>query len=411
MNILFVHQNFPGQFKFLAPELAKHGHNVHALTLRTDISSLFPTVKVSSYSLSRSSSTTIHPWLSDLESKVIRGDACFRAALKLKNQGFTPDTIIAHPGWGESLFLKEVWPDAKLGLYCEFFYNTSGFDINFDPEFPASSHDNSCRLILKNANNMLQFPSMDAGLSPTHWQASTYPSDIRQNISVIHDGIDVTKVIPNNSVKITLNNNLTLSRQDEVITFVNRNLEPYRGYHIFMRALPELLKTRPKMHVLIVGDKGVSYGAAPPSGMTWKSIFISEVRHLISDADWDRVHFMGSVPYHHFLAILQLSRAHIYLSYPFVLSWSLLEAMSAKCAIIASNTLPVKEVITHQNSGLLVDFFDINQLIEQINMLLDDQLLRKYLGDNARKYCINNFSLHDICVPRQLDWVNSLSSS
>ena len=242
---------------------------------------------------------------------------------------------------------------------------------------------------------------MDLGLSPTHWQASTYPADVRKNISVIHDGIDVNKVIPNDSVRITLKNTLTLSRQDEVITFVNRNLEPYRGYHIFMRALPELLKTRPKLHVLIVGDDGVSYGAAP----FWndlKSIFVSEVRHIISDADWARVHFMGSVPYHHFLAILQLSRVHIYLSYPFVLSWSLLEAMSAECVIIASKTLPVQEVISHEDTGLLVDFFDINQLVSEAHRLLDDQLLRTHLGTNARNYCVNNFSLNDICLSQAI---------
>ncbi|HZW13185.1 MAG TPA: glycosyl transferase family 1, partial [Noviherbaspirillum sp.] len=266
MKILFIHQNFPGQFKFLAPALAKQGHEVVAMTMQQVKAAEWQGVKLVPYSASRGTTPNVHPWVSDFETKTIRGDACFRAALKLKEKGFTPDVIISHPGWGESLFLKDVWPQAKLGIYCEFFYHTSGADVGFDPEFPAKDEGDACRLRLKNINNLLHFEVADAGISPTLWQASTFPEPFRGRITVVHDGIDTDVVKPNPGVSLKLNGNVALTRQDEVITFVNRNLEPYRGYHIFMRALPELLTRRPNARVLIVGGDDVSYGARPEGG-------------------------------------------------------------------------------------------------------------------------------------------------
>ncbi|HZW21313.1 glycosyl transferase family 1, partial [Noviherbaspirillum sp.] len=327
MKILFIHQNFPGQFKFLAPALAAEpGNTVVAMTMQKLKAAEWQGVKLVPYSASRGTTPNVHPWVSDFETKTIRGDACFRAALQLKAKGFTPDVIIAHPGWGESLFVKDVWPQAKLGIYAEFFYHTSGADVGFDPEFPSKDEGDACRLRLKNINNLLHFEIADAGISPTLWQASTFPAPFRSKITVVHDGIDTDAVKPNPGVSLKLSGNVALTRQDEVITFVNRNLEPYRGYHIFMRALPELLARRPNARVLIVGGDDVSYGARPESGRKWKDIFAAEVRPKISDADWARVHFLGNIPYEHFIPLLQLSTVHVYHTYPFVLSWSLLEA-------------------------------------------------------------------------------------
>ena len=408
MNILFVHQNFPAQFKFLAPELARQGHNVVALTLRQGVKQTISGVKLYSYSVSRGSSENIHPWIADLETKVIRGEACLRASLELKSSGFTPDLIIAHHGWGEPMFLKEVWPSSKLALYCEFYYNTSGFDFAFDSEFSSESTESVCKLRLKNINNSLHFDIADAGLSPTQFQANSFPQLFRSKISVIHDGIDTIRIKPNPSVQLTLNESLVLTKRDEVITFVNRNLEPYRGFHIFMRSLPTVLRERPTAHVLIVGGDGVSYGAKPDSDFSWKQIFINEVRPHISDSDWDRVHFLGNIPYNSFIGLLQLSTVHIYLTYPFVLSWSLLEAMSAGCSIIASDTDPVREVIEHDRTGILVDFFDHDALSTEICSLLDNSSKRQEISYNARNYAINTFDINKVCLPKQTSWVNSL---
>jgi len=416
MNILFIHQNFPGQFKFLAPALLKQDHNVRAMTMLKTEATQWQGVQLVHYSAKRGSTPNIHPWLSDFETKTIRAEACFKAALEMKAQGYMPDIIVAHHGWGESLFLKEVWPLAKLGIYCEFFYHPHGADVGFDPEFPAVDEGEVCRLRLKNLNNLLHFEVADAGISPTHWQASTFPESFKNKITVVHDGIDTQAVVPNPSVSLTLKmsegKDLVLTRQDEVITFVNRNLEPYRGYHTFMRALPQLLKERPKARVLIVGADDVSYGARPNvakyGSSKWKDIFANEVRGQISEADWQRVHFLGHVPYKYFIPLLQLSTVHVYLTYPFVLSWSLLEAMSAGCAIVASDTQPLREAIVHNETGKLFDFFDASALAQNVCELLNNTEERKRLGANARAFAQTNYDLQTVCLPKQLTWVEKL---
>ena len=411
MKILFIHQNFPGQFKFLAPALVKQGHTVVAMTMQKTEAKEWQGVRLAPYTATRGTTPKVHPWISDFETKTIRAEACFRAALRIRAEGLNPDLIVSHHGWGESLFLKDVWPQAKLAIYCEFYYHPRGADVGFDPEFPAEDAGEVCRLRLKNLNNLLHFEVADAAISPTHWQASTFPEPFRSKITVVHDGIDTEAVAPNPAVSLTLNGNIKLTRADEVITFVNRNLEPYRGYHIFMRALPELFKRRPQARVLIVGADDVSYGARPEEGKKWKDIFASEVRPQISDADWARVHFLGHIPYQHFIPLLQLSTVHVYLTYPFVLSWSLLEAMSVGCAIVASDTQPLREAIRHDDTGRLVDFFDVPGLANEVCALLDDPVARQRLGANARAFAQATYDLKTVCLPRQLQWVQGLDGS
>jgi glycosyltransferase involved in cell wall biosynthesis len=417
MNILFIHQNFPGQFKFLAPALVQQGHKVVAMTMKKTELKAWQGVQVVRYSANRATNPKVHPWVSDFETKTIRGEACFHAALKLKESGFTPDVIIAHHGWGESLFLKDVWPQAKMGIYCEFFYHAQGADTGFDPEFPVTDAGDACRLRLKNLSNLLHFDVADAGISPTQWQASTFPESFRAKMTVVHDGIDTQLLVPNPSVTMKIKSRngaeLQLTRQDEVITFVNRNLEPYRGYHVFMRALPELLQRRPNARVLIVGGNDVSYGSRPDKAKyghnNWKDVYIDEVRGQISDADWGRVHFLGHIAYPQFVGLLQLSSVHVYLTYPFVLSWSLLEAMSVGCTIVASDTQPLHEAITHNETGKLVNFFDHAALLNAVCDLLDQPQERQRLGANARQFAQQHYDLHSLCLPRQLAWVEGLA--
>jgi glycosyltransferase involved in cell wall biosynthesis len=419
MNILFIHQNFPGQFKFLAPALVKQGHKVTGMTMQKNDLTTWQGVQIVHYAARRGSTPNVHPWVSDFETKTIRAEACFKAALKMKQEGYVPDVIVAHHGWGESLFLKEVWPHAKLGIYCEFFYHPHGADVAFDPEFPAVDEGDVCRLRLKNLNNLLHFEVADAGISPTHWQASTFPMPFQEKITVVHDGIDTQAVAPNPDVSLTLKmasgQDMVLTREDEVVTFVNRNLEPYRGYHTFMRALPQLLKERPKANVLLVGADDVSYGARPDStkygASKWKDIFANEVRGQISDTDWQRVHFLGHVPYQYFIPLLQLSTVHVYLTYPFVLSWSLLEAMSSGCAIVASDTQPLREAIVQNETGKLVNFFDAAALAQNVCDLLSRPEERRKLGVNARAFAQANYDLQTVCLPLQLAWVENLKNT
>ncbi|MEP5153517.1 glycosyltransferase [Planktotalea sp.] len=410
MRILIIHQNFPGQYKHLAPALVEQGHQVFSLTPKVEKVTKWKGVTLLPYKITRSSSKDVHPWLSDLETKVIRAEACYRQAMALKQKGLEPDVILAHHGWGEPMFLKDVWPNAKLGLYCELYHLNDAETVNFDPEFSTKDlASNALRLRLRNLNNAMHFDVASAGISPTLFQADTFPAPFREKIEVIHDGIDTDVVKPNENALLKVSENLSLSRKNEVITFINRNLEPYRGYHIFMRALPKLLKARPNAEIVLLGGDEVSYGSRPPAGKTWKQIFIDEVRDQISDEDWERVHFMGRVPYNVFLAMMQVSRLHIYLTYPFVLSWSLLESMSAEAAILASDTTPVREVIKDGETGWLTDFFDGDALVEKANALLEDEETRARLGKNAREFVVNTYDLKTHCLPKQLQWVEKLA--
>lgn len=409
MKILFIHQNFPGQFVHLAPALVKQGHEVHALVLKKDVPAKWAGVHMHAYQPSKGTATGVHPWALDFETKLIRGESVFRKCLALKAQGFAPDAVVAHPGWGESLFVKDVWPDTKLGLYCELNYTEKGNDVGFDPEFLSTDPGDACRLRVKNINNVMHFDLADSAISPTNFQADTYPWPFRNKIKVMHDGIDTKVIAPNPFATFALQSGRILGRDDEVITFANRNLEPYRGYHVFMRALPQLLKERPHAQVVLVGGDGVSYGKAPPGKSNWKQTFMDEVKPLIDDKDWARVHFVGTLPHNQFVSLLQVSTVHVYLTYPFVASWSLLEAMSVGCAIVGSDTAPVKEFIEHDKHGLITPFFDQDALTSNIVRLLEDPELRQKLGQEARKKIQLYYDLYSICLPKLINWVDFLS--
>lgn len=413
MKILFVHQNFPGQFLHLAPALVREGHDVVALSMRVGARgvTIWQGVKVFSYRAHRGSSATVHPWASDVETKVIRGEACLRAALSLQRLGWTPDAIVAHPGWGESLFLKDLWPKARLGLYLEFFYRMEHQDVVFDPEFASEDRLKTASMLrMRNAVSLLHLEAMNAALSPTLWQSTTYPQAFREYTTVAHDGIDTVRLCPNPAATVTVNGQLSLRAADQVVTFVSRNLEPYRGYHIFMRALPEILRCSPNAHVLIVGGDGVSYGRPPDPELdghtTWKEKFATPARAQLTAEEWSRVHFLGKVPYEMYISVLQVSSVHVYWTYPFVLSWSLLEAMSVGCTIVASDTAPVREVITDEETGHLVDFFDASEMARKVcEALASTKGSLNDVGRQARELIRSRYDLASQCLPERITWV------
>lgn len=411
MNFLFLHQNFPGQFTHLAPALAAKGHKVIGLGARADRAGPWRGMRILSYKYDEPKHKT-HPWVSTFDRCVDRGVAVYRGMITLKERGFEPDVVIAHSGWGEALFVRDVWPDVKLGVFSEFFYQADGADVGFDPEFADSGEfGRPARIRLRNLGMRQQIEASDASFSPTAWQADTHPPDLRSKIEVLFDGIRTDVAAPKADAVFAPEKGPRLSRSDEVITFVNRNLEPYRGFHVFMRALPDLLRRRPEAQVVLVGENGVSYGAAPKGGGSWKDKLIEEIRPKVTDSEWARVHFVGRIPYDTYVSLLQVSAVHVYLTYPFVLSWSLVEAMSAGCAIVASDTAPVREVIEDGKTGLLVDFFDPAQLSEYVDRLLDDPLRRATLGSAARQKVIARYDLQSVCLPAQFDWVAKLAGT
>lgn len=409
MNILFVHQSFPGQYRHVLRALASQGeHCLVGLGISVLTEPLPSGVTYIRYVVSRGNTPGLHEWLLDVDSKLIRGEACAAAAAQLRQQGFQPDLICAHPGWGEALFLRDVWPDAPLLCYQEFFYNAKGFDSDFDSEMQgAPDWQSSARLRLKNANPLLMLQTSSWNVSPTRFQRSTFPSEWQSRISVIHDGIDTVIAAPDPAVEaLTLPDGTRISSSESTVTFVNRCIEPYRGCHTFIRAIPELQQRNPQTRIVIVGaTEGVSYGHSAP-GDCWRDVFLNEIEGLY---DQDRVHFTGSLAYGPFLQLLKLSACHVYLTYPFVLSWSLLEAMSTALPIVGSATAPVEEVIRHGETGLLVDFFSPSALAEAVASLLDDRGLATRLGKKARELVLHRFSLEK-CVPRQLALMQLVAS-
>jgi glycosyltransferase involved in cell wall biosynthesis len=263
------------------------------------------------------------------------------------------------------------------------------------------------RIRAKNASQLLALEQADYGVSPTQWQWSTFPSVYQDKISVIHDGIDTALAMPNpNAMLQFARDNLTLTVQDEVITFVSRNLEPCRGFHRFMRALPEIMARRPHAHVVIVGGDEVSYSVPPAAGQTYRQLFLEEVKDRI---DLRRIHFLGQVPYEDFIRVLQVSSVHVYLTYPFVLSWSMLEAMAAQALVVGSSTAPVTEVIRHEENGLLVDFFSSEDLVNAVCSVLEHPDCMLEVRRRARRTIVERFDLRTVCLPRQIEMIETLN--
>ena len=400
LKLLFVHQGFPGQYVHILQALAEEGHELVGLGLRPPSDVLPDSLTYIQYRLERGNSKDVHPWALDLESKVLRGEACAKAAAKLKAKGFHPDLICGHPGWGEMLCLSDIWPDVPLLTYQEFFYQSHGFDSHFDPELQATPEwPSTARLHLKTANTLLNLERSSWCVTPTHFQRSSFPKHWRAQISVIHDGINTDQLQPaEHSNPLKLPDGLELPASIPLVTFVNRHLEPYRGCHTMIRTIPALQALAPEAHLVLVGSTtGTSYGKRCPKG-EWKDHFLSEIEN---NYDPSKVHFTGSLPYASYIELLQRSSVHVYLTYPFVLSWSLLEAMSCGCAVVGSDTAPLQEVIKPNRNGLLVNFFDHQALAQSVHDLLHDRDRAQALGRAARQTILDRYNLQD-CVQRQL---------
>jgi glycosyltransferase involved in cell wall biosynthesis len=399
-RVLFIHQNLPAQFH----------HLIKALGARSDFE-LKGIADAANIRRERWAHTSVElrTYVRDSrpqaphEKAIAQGLAAARLMKQLRGEGYMPDVVFAHAGWGEALFVKDVFPLARLITYCEFFYASVGADVGFDPEFPALD-DVELQLRLRNLTLLSSLEQSDLGISPTRWQRSAFPNALQDKIKVIHDGIDTRAIRPNNEAQVTLlRDQISLRNKDEVVTFVARNLEPYRGFHTFMRSLPDLLRRRPNLRAIVVGGDGVSYGRRPTTG-TYREQYLDE---LAGDMDLSRIHFVGKIPHQALLRILQISTAHVYLTYPFVLSWSMLEAMSAGGALIASRTAPVEEVINAEN-GMLTDFFDPSSLGHGIEYLCEHRSELHSMRHSARQTIVRDYDLETVCLPKQMALLDQL---
>lgn len=399
-RILFIHQNFPAQFVHLAREFVRQGADVKALAIQ---GGPVPGVDFRRYTVTDKALLPVRDIVSDVEVKTRRATACAAQMLRLAEEGFTPDLVLAHPGWGESLFCRDVWPNALLVAYGEFYYSAEGSDHAFDPEFGTSTPESRMRLRMRNTALLHAYEAADAILCPTEWQKSRLPAAFQAKAQVIFDGVDTRLVRPNPDASIRLGRDrLTLTRRDSVLTFVNRNLEPYRGFHVFMRALPDLLAAHPQTRCVLVGDDGVSYGSPPRGHKTWRQAMLAEVGEQLP---MERVHFVGRVPYDSYLRLLQVSTCHVYLTYPFVLSWSCIEALAAGCRVVASDTGPVRDAISDGVNGRLFGFFDREGLVRATSEVLSDPAHFDGMAARATQDARARYDLETVCKPRQLEWL------
>ena len=322
-----------------------------------------------------------------------RGRAVASGAMRLRESGYRPDVILAHTGWGEPAFLKDVFPDSPLLAYCEFFYSTKFAD--FDPRMPPAA-DEFIKCRLWNAPLLMTLDACEWGVTPTSWQWSQFSHHLRKRISIIHDGVDTDLAAP-----------ASVRGEEELITYTAPNLEPYRGFPSFMRAIPEIQQRRPNAKIVIVGDDAIRYSPPLPDGLTYCQLMLSELGGKI---DLSRVQFIKWLPYPEYLALLRRSSVHVYLTVPFVLSWSLIESMASGCLIVASRTPPVEEVITDGENGLLADFHDSAELAARVDEALRGGNAMRAVREAARRTAVQRYDLRRVCLPAQLRLIERLAS-
>ena len=405
MKFLFVHQNMPGQYRELVQWLAnKKEHEIVFITQRKKPPA-FDGVKTVIYKPHHVANEKAYGLARTWENATGSGFGAAQAAKELRDEGFMPDIIIGHVGWGELTFIKEIYPDVPvIGLF-EYFYSTNGGPVGFDPETPVSEHA-PYLMAAHNAVPLVNIEVVDLGHCPTYWQRDRFPKSFHDRVYVCHDGIRTEAMLPNPSVELTLGRlDKAITREDEIVTFMARNLETKRGFHQFMRALPKIQAARPKVRFLIIGGNDTSYGGKSKHAGGLRGQMEAEVG---ANVDWEKVHFLGQVPFNDYQKIIQVSRCHIYLTMPFVLSWSLLESMSMQSTIVASDVTPVREAITHGETGLLVDFFDPDALAVQVTDLLENPSAYAHIGRNARKHVVKTYDFLTVCLPEHLRQINTL---
>lgn len=422
MDVLFLHPNFPGQFKLLSQALANQpGLRVHALGDRSWMSRTeHPGITVWAYEPPDGAGDGVHAYLRGADAAVRRGHAVARFLMGQKQKGFEPDVIYAHPGWGDALYVKDIFPDAKVIALLEYFYQPRGADVGFDKEFPLGM-DDIFRVRSLNVVQHMALEGSDIHISPTAWQKSRYPQRYQADIQLIHEGIDTAQFQPEAGAQLDIAETtwaaggqtittpaVTLRKGDEVLTYVSRSLEPYRGFHVFMRSLPDILRRRPDCHVVIVGKLQAHYGPTPRRGGSWRDVLMSEIAPQLSPGMLDRIHFLGHVPYSRYLQVLQVSRVHVYLTYPFILSWSLLEAMAMGCLVVASQTPPVEEVIQDGHNGLLVPFHWPQVLASKVIDAMATPAQYAHLPAMARQTVRERFDFNTMILPRHLQLLEQL---
>lgn len=392
-DILFVHDNFPAQFGQPAYALSQRGHRVMAIA--GEKAGSVTGVEVAKFKVVREPAKDLFALARWIEMDLLRGFLAAREAETLRDRGFDPALIVGHPGWGETMFLKDVFPRARSLIYAEYYGGAEGGELGFDPEAGPVNLEARAWTHARNVTWAMPYLEADRILCPTPFQASLLPPALADRVSVIHEGVNTRTHAPAPDAAFTLADGRTFTRDTPLITFVSRKFEPLRGFHTFVRALPAVLDALPTAQVLMIGSEGTGYGADPPPE-GWKARYLAEVEGRL---DLARVHFTGKLPHEQMVRAVQASSAHVYYTYPYVLSWSLIEAMSCGALVIGSDTAPVRDVIQDGVNGLLGDFFDHNTLAEKIVVACRNPGAFAPLRAAARATVLRDYDLERVCLP------------
>jgi glycosyltransferase involved in cell wall biosynthesis len=385
MNILFVHRDHPGQFGAIAERMARCSHHRVAFVSSVHAS---PDVKIAMAQAQprRSPSKLIHHYLHSFEADVLMGQAVYETCDRLRRDGFIPDVILAHCGWGVTLYLRELFPNARLIGYFEWFYHPHNSDADY-LQSGAMSADQACRIRTLNAPILMALEDVDFGIVPTHFQRRKFPASYQHKLDTLHDGVDTEYFVPDENSSRRFGNQ-DFSGTDRLVTYATRGLEPYRGFPHFMKAISGLLARDKSVHVAIAGEDKAFYSRQLADGDSYMKKMLRE----LPDLPLDRVHFVGTLPRDDYRSLLRISDLHVYLTVPFVPSWSLVEAMACGCNIVASDTEPVREVVGEHGAARLVDFRDVLQLEEVMHCSLIEQEAAVELRRAARKRAKTAFS-------------------
>lgn len=396
MKILFVHQNYPGQFRESLPRLAASGKHQIVFATKRQIETPPKDHFIAIYKDTHKTDDKVHRMARLFDTQAGTAMAVKTVCEGLKKRGFVPDVIVGHAGWGELMFVGDAFPDVPMAAYFEYYFIPKGGCVGYDPEFPEAP-DVSALLHARNAMNYLTYVRCTAAFTASAWQKQTYPPLLQDKIQVLHEGIRTDRLTPDHTsdIRVTVRDR-TFSREDEIVTYIARNLEPIRGTHTMLRSLATLQKLRPKAQLVVIGADGISYGRALGGPDTFRQRLMKELGDTV---DWSRVHFAGQMPYDDLISLLRLSRTHVYLTAPFVISWSMMEAMSLEKVVIASDNAPVRQFIEPGKTGLLVDFFNPAQLGETIASVLEKPGDHVPIGQAARRAMIEKYDFNTVAYP------------
>ena len=404
MKILLLHPNFPAQFFNLCQVLGAHPE-FEIVFITEEKAVEMAGVRKVLFETGQSSQPETHPYLASVEKAVRQGQAVYKTAQNLKRSGFVPDVILGHSGWGSTLYMKDLYPSSALIGYFEWFYHSHGSDLDFDPSDQPDA-ETQMKIRTVNVPFLFDLSTCDAGISPTQWQRQQFPVEYRRKLWVCHDGIQTERYVPAPGTMIKLPDlGIELSNDDEIVTYVGRGMEQYRGFPQFMEAMSMVLKRRPQCHVVIVGADRIAYGGKKPAGYaSYKEWAIKEL-----DMDWKRVHFTGVLARKNYRTVLQASSVHVYLTRPFVLSWSMLEAMSCGCLLVASNTPPVREVVRDGENGLLTDFYDVVAIADRVEDALNRRNELGSIRAAARQTIVDLYDWRKM-LPRQVEFLQLMAT-